>query len=71
MGERDVDTGVGGLGMDDLSLEEDAWCTSKADRWPGAATDAEAMPDGLPQAVQIASFGCGSMGEDAKVEAEM
>ena len=57
--------------MDDLSLEEDAWCTSEANRWPGAAADAEAMPDGLLQAVQITSFGCGSTGEDAKVEAEM
>ena len=71
MGERDVDTGVGRLGMDDLSSEEDAWCTSEADWWPGVAADAEAMPDGLPQAAWIALFGCGSMGEDAEAEAEM
>ena len=47
------------------------WCTSEADRWPGVAVDAEAMLDGLPQAARIASFGCGSTGENAEAKAEM
>ena len=71
MGEGVVDTGVGGLGVDLLSSEEDAWCTSEADRWPGAAVvDGKAAEDGLPAGCADRPFGCGSTDEDAEAEAE-
>ena len=70
MREGDVDTGVGGLGVDDLSSEEDAWCTSEADRWLGAAADGKAAKDGLPAGCADRPFGCGSTDEDADAEAE-
>jgi hypothetical protein len=70
VGEGDVDTGVGGLDVDVLSSEEDAWCTSEADRWPGAAADAEAAEDGLPTGCADRPFECGSTDEDAEAEAE-
>jgi hypothetical protein len=59
-----VDTGVGGLEL--LSSEEDEWCTSEADRWPGVAAVA-----GLPAGCANRPFGCGSADVDAEEEAEM
>jgi hypothetical protein len=65
-----VDTGVGGL--DPASSEEDAWCTSEADRWPGvAAADAEYAVAGFPVGCANRPFGCGSADVDAEEEAEM
>jgi len=68
VGGGEVDTGVDGLVVDDpVSSEEDAWCTSEADWWPGvAAADAEVAVDGLPAGCANRPSGC----ESADVDAE-